>query len=1431
MSTGSASAARTAVGRELALQLLPSPAAVLLKWLLLHPWVGLLGRNKRRLLASLLGLLFVRRFLRRGRPSSALALPLQGAEAPREAEGAEASAARPEPPQSQARPSSPLPSVLEILSGQGGKPVGGFELLVSAALCAAGSLVLVKKAELLGLIIARQNDRGLSRRWLVAALQYPLLCVLSTAFYDAAGLMRSRLALKWRRNVTAKLHDLYFTRMRYYRILNESEDVRIPDPDIRICKDVASLTDALASLMISVVNAAVSIVMFSSATVSYRHWSWSLASPGLFLLGLTCIMASEPATRQNVFGALATVEGRFSQTLTRLQLHAQRVFMLQGETFELDQMSGLVEEIRSKSRHKTQIIQFREGVENLFFRTTSASCFLELVANLSCSCMMANDVAKRAAAEGSSLPLDPSVARPWVADEMAIGMRDLHGFYNTCMGMSAAIGALISLQSFGHVTLRVQQLFARLNDLEHGHLDGQESSVFSDEGSVVRFEAVTIQTPTKQVLLEDLSFRVEEGQSLLICGHNGAGKSSIVRCLCNLWPVAAGRIARPGGASQAEESAELNNEIYYLPQKPCNVLGSLSDQLTYPQRFQDGLPEDELRRWLRYVDLEYLVDRTLGSSSISRVVGVSESKDVDWEVLLSMGEQQALSIARLLYHHPRFAILDECTSAVGKVLERRLFEAARELGISCITITHRPALKEHHAQLLQLTGQPQQHQQQQRQYQQQQQHQPQQQQQQQQQPQQQQQQQQQQQPQPPCVAEGGPGWQLTDLPSPDGGLPARKPRCKDAAEVHRRMEAYLAAEKSVRRPVVSSSLPAVPDQDTERDFLAKRSAKYQGQSPSGWRACAADVVKKRWPSSASRLWAVLSLGLHTAAERRSALCQLAVMLILVRLRVNLFWRWWRSMTSMMLAGMCGDLALVLAECMTNVFMTGACSLVDQLFRRQGSLLMEDLWASATHRLQRRVLGSGGALLSLGSSGGASSGGIENPVLRLAELREIFGAVLGQLNEVVMPLAQGISFLPSMVRGIGAMSPVMLIANFLCFRGAQLLAPNFPALQARTTELESKFQVLHTRLRTIAEAVAFSGGGSAERRIVEPHLEAVLEHREKSARREVFYNMMVNFFTDYRQLPIWTQRLASVRFAQLNNPLGADGVSPETVISNFLFDRSVQYPQVATQKLVRLAEALSRVDGQCIRCLELIADDVADELVETLEASAKEGALRLKVASLDLVTQRGICLAKDIHFEVEAGMPMVITGPNATGKSLLGSVLLGLYPALGEGCEVQAGSSSSSTRRPSLRTIMPAPQQIYLPLGVLFRQVTYPTSPGPLSPPFECSVELPGAVSEEEVLAHFRPLGAETCRTLLETFGTEDGVAETGGGTGASVVVTFGSLDGLLAALGRPQDRRLTTAAGQTLDLECDLHGSPLSLRRARACLRAVGVEHLLLREP
>ncbi len=106
-----------------------------------------------------------------------------------------------------------------------------------------------------------------------------------------------------------------------------------------------------------------------------------------------------------------------------------------------------------------------------------------------------------------------------------------------------------------------------------------------------------------------------------------------------------------------------------------------------------GKNDDDLRLLLKYVKLDYVEDREGGFDSVN-----------DWADVLSGGEKQRIAMARLFYHKPLFAILDECTSAVSMDFEAELYTRAKELDITLFTVTHRSTLFKFHDFKISLDG-------------------------------------------------------------------------------------------------------------------------------------------------------------------------------------------------------------------------------------------------------------------------------------------------------------------------------------------------------------------------------------------------------------------------------------------------------------------------------------------------------------------------------------------------------------------------------------------------------------------------------------------------------------------------------------------------------------------------------------------------------
>jgi ATP-binding cassette subfamily D (ALD) long-chain fatty acid import protein len=113
----------------------------------------------------------------------------------------------------------------------------------------------------------------------------------------------------------------------------------------------------------------------------------------------------------------------------------------------------------------------------------------------------------------------------------------------------------------------------------------------------------------------------------------------------------------------------------FLPQRPYLSPGTLRDQVIYPDGHQDmrekRKSEDDLKTILEEAKLGYLPDREGGWDTRK-----------EWKDVLSGGEKQRMGFARLLYHEPQYAIVDEGTSAVSSDVEGLLYEVCKEKGIS-----------------------------------------------------------------------------------------------------------------------------------------------------------------------------------------------------------------------------------------------------------------------------------------------------------------------------------------------------------------------------------------------------------------------------------------------------------------------------------------------------------------------------------------------------------------------------------------------------------------------------------------------------------------------------------------------------------------------------------------------------------------------------
>lgn len=159
--------------------------------------------------------------------------------------------------------------------------------------------------------------------------------------------------------------------------------------------------------------------------------------------------------------------------------------------------------------------------------------------------------------------------------------------------------------------------------------------VYSHDSSDIHIDHVPIVTPNCDIVVPSLTVSIVPGQHLLITGPNGCGKSSLFRILSGLWPIYAGKLVLP-------QHINGRPPMFYIPQRPYMSIGSLRDQIIYPDTRENmrrkRVTEKELRVILKMVFLDNLAIRD----------NLNEVRD--WKDILSGGEKQRLAIARLFYH-------------------------------------------------------------------------------------------------------------------------------------------------------------------------------------------------------------------------------------------------------------------------------------------------------------------------------------------------------------------------------------------------------------------------------------------------------------------------------------------------------------------------------------------------------------------------------------------------------------------------------------------------------------------------------------------------------------------------------------------------------------------------------------------------------------
>jgi ATP-binding cassette subfamily B protein len=200
----------------------------------------------------------------------------------------------------------------------------------------------------------------------------------------------------------------------------------------------------------------------------------------------------------------------------------------------------------------------------------------------------------------------------------------------------------------------------------------------------IRFEGVSFTYPGGfHPALDGFDLEIPKGKVVALVGHNGAGKSTIIKLLCRFYDPDAGRILLDGVDLREQDLAALRRQIAVLFQDPVHYHASVRENIAFGDL--EGL-DDQVRVRQAAQDAGAL-------EPIERLPGGLEALLGKWfgGAELSGGEWQRIALARAFFRRASLVILDEPTSSMDSWAEQDWLGRFRALtaGRTALMITHR----------------------------------------------------------------------------------------------------------------------------------------------------------------------------------------------------------------------------------------------------------------------------------------------------------------------------------------------------------------------------------------------------------------------------------------------------------------------------------------------------------------------------------------------------------------------------------------------------------------------------------------------------------------------------------------------------------------------------------------------------------------------
>ena len=482
----------------------------------------------------------------------------------------------------------------------------------------------------------------------------PGFCEVVTVYivvFVYATYLNQWLQIRWRRWLTRRFLDEWLADRAYYRIslTTDARAVGTDNPDQRIAEDIRDFVATTLSLSVDFLSNIVTFVSFVGILwgLSGEITLWGVTIPG-YMVFVALIYAVIGTWLTHLVGrpliALRfqqqRVEADFRYALVRLRENMEGVALYGGEHEEKDEL----------------VDRFYRVITNwwgIMIRTKKLNALVSGYSQIAV--------------------IFPIVV---AAPRYFSGQIELGGLTQTAGAFGRVQDALSWFVNAYGTLAQWRAIVERLTTFHRAIVlaraaSGQGLVLDPAQDDAVRLTDLTLSLPNGLKILEDADLRFEPGESVVVTGRTGSGKSTLFRAVAGIWPFAQGRVHRP-----------VQN-VLFLPQRPYIPLGTLRHVITYPKA-PDAYPPAEVTQALTDAGLPGLVPLL--------------DEDRNWPQVLSGGEQQRVALARALLAKPEWLFLDEATASLDPESEANLYETLKQRlpNATIVSIAHRPSVAAFH---------------------------------------------------------------------------------------------------------------------------------------------------------------------------------------------------------------------------------------------------------------------------------------------------------------------------------------------------------------------------------------------------------------------------------------------------------------------------------------------------------------------------------------------------------------------------------------------------------------------------------------------------------------------------------------------------------------------------------------------------------------